>query len=116
LIHICKDRVPARLIKLDDTELLDLVFALYSELLLDFYLHGQSVCIPAGFTVYLEAAHGLIAAYGILHSPGYHVVNARHTIGGRGTLIECKCGLSFLLRDASREDRIAVPKRQNLLL
>ena len=47
----------------------DAKFLLHAE------LHGQSVGIPAGLTLHLEAAHSLIPVEGVLDGAGQHVVD-----------------------------------------
>ena len=51
-------------------------------------LDRQSVRVPAGFAVHLEAFHRLVTAENILDRAGDDVVDTRHTVGGRRTLVK----------------------------
>ena len=44
--------------------------------------------IPAGFSVDLIALHSLVAAHGILESPGHYVMDSRLAVGRRRAFIE----------------------------
>ena len=60
----------------------------YSQFLLDTKLNRQSVGIPTGLTVYLIAAHGLVAAECVLYGTGHNVMDTGHTVCRGRSLIE----------------------------
>jgi len=49
--------------------------------------HRKAMCVPAGFTLYLETFHGFVAAKNILNGTSHYMVDTRHTIG-RGRSFE----------------------------
>ena len=51
---------------------------------------GQAVGVPASFTFYAFALHGLVAAKQVFYRTRHDVVDAGHAIGGGGTLIKNK--------------------------
>ena len=85
----------ALFVELPDAVLFYVLLAGESQLLFDFYLHRQSVGVPACLAAHLKALHGLVPADGILKSPCYYVVYARLAVGRRGPFVEQEVRLSF---------------------
>ena len=82
-----EDGFLALLVERFDTVLLDVLLAAHAKLLFDLDLDRKTVGVPAGFTVDLEALHGLVTADAVLECTRDDVVDARLTV---------RCGRSFV--------------------
>ena len=57
------------------------VFLGDAQFLLHAEFHGQSVCIPTGLALHLEALHGLETAEGVLQRACQYMVDTRMSVG-----------------------------------
>ncbi len=78
--------------------------------------HRKSMSIPSGFTLHMEAFHCLIAANYVFNSTRHDVMDAGHTIGGRGTLKKHECRTTLALFHTRFEERIGIPELQHLFV
>ncbi len=67
---------------------LDALLALDAQLLLDLDFDGQAVGVPTCLAENAAAAHGLVAADGVLEGAGQDMVDAGEAVGGGRTLVE----------------------------
>ena len=84
--------------------------------LLHTQFHGQSVCVPAGLTVHLEALHCLITVESILECTPENMVNAGMTVSRRRTFEENKLWITVTLSNGTVENIILFPLFQNLIV
>ena len=77
--------------------------------LLHAQLHRQAVSIPAGLTLHMEALHGLVATNNIFDSTRHNMMDARHTVGRRGTFVKHKTGCTFTHLHALLEEAVVLP-------
>ena len=85
---ISEDGLSALLVEFPDSVALDVLFAVESQLLLDFNLHRKAVGIPACLSVDLKSLHRLVAVNRVLQRSSHHVMDARFAVGSRRPLIE----------------------------
>ena len=83
------------------------------QFLLHVDLNGQSVGVPTGLALHLEALHGLIAVESVLDGAGKNMVNAGMTVGRRGALKENELGASLTFINTFVEDVVLLPLCQN---
>ena len=87
-----------------------------AERLLHSELHGQTVSVPSSLALHMETLHRLVAAEQILYGACHHVVDARHTVCRRRTLIKHKRRMSLADFHTFRKNLFCVPFFQNLLI
>ena len=79
-------------------------------------LHRQSVGVPAGLAMHLEALHRLIAVERVLQGTPQHVVDARMTIGRGRSLVKDKLRTALALRNTTVENVLLFPLSENLIV
>ena len=79
------------------TILLDLLFSIQTQKLLNLQLYRQSVGIPACFSRNIVAFHGTVSRNHILDNTGQHMTDVRLTICGRRSVIKGICRAAFSL-------------------
>ena len=116
LLDVLEHTLPALLDEGRDAVLLDCLLAGETELLLNFELDRQTVCVPAALARDVEPAHGLVAREDVLERARQYVVDAGPAIGRRRTLVEhvARARRGLLLRLAEHVGRL--PKAQDVLL
>ena len=87
-----------------------------AQFLLHTQFYGQSVGVPAGLTLHLIAAHGLIAVERVLDAACQHVVNAGVSVGRRRTLEEHKLRTTLALVHRAPEDILLLPHLQDVIV
>ena len=92
------------------------LLALDAEQLLDLYLNGQTVGIPAGLSGHHIALHGLVARDHILYNSRQHVADMRLAVCRRRAVIESESLRIFARVDALLEDVVLVPEIEHLFL
>jgi hypothetical protein len=115
-VDMTLDRGPAGGVERGDPVALDLLLAGDAELLLDGHLDGQAVAVPAGLAFDMAAAHGLEPREEVLEDPGLDMVGARHAVGGGRPLVEGPWRPVGGVREASVEDLVLVPEREDLVV
>ncbi len=85
-----------------------------AQLLLHTELHGQSVGVPAGLAVHLEAAHRLIAVESVLDGTRKDVVDAGVSVGRGWSLEENKLRMPLTLVYTLVEDVFLLPLLKNV--
>ena len=96
--------------------LLAYVFLGYAQFLLHTQLHRQAMRIPAGLTGHIVALHGFVAAHQVFQRTRDHMVNARHTISARRTLVKYEWLLSLTHLHTLLKTMLRLPLSQELLL
>ena len=84
--------------------------------LLDAQLHGESVRVPAGLALHMEALHGLVAAHDVLDGAGHDMMYARLAVGRGGSLVENERRITFTFLHAALEQIVSVPVGQHFLV
>ena len=84
--------------------------------LLDAQLNRKTMSIPTCLALHLEALHRLETAEYILNRTSHHVMNTRHAIGRRGSLVEDKRRMAFTCGHRFNKDVFGVPIFQNLFI
>src|SRR5690606_19215075 len=79
-------------------------------------LYRQAMRIPAGFTLYLKALHGFVAAYHIFQSTRNHMVNTGHSICRRRPFVKHKCRRIFSFGNTFLKEISFFPNASPLLL
>ena len=92
------------------------VFLRDAQRLLHAQLHGESVRIPSGLALHLEALHRLVAAEDVLDGTSHDVVNARHTVGRGRSFEEYEGRTSFTFCHTLGENLVFVPFLQHFLV
>ena len=82
--------------------------------LLHTQLHWKSVGVPTSLALHLETLHGLISEECVLYRASHYVVNARMSVGGRGTFKKDELRTAFAFLNALVEHIFLVPLFQNL--
>ena len=86
-----------------------------AELLLDAKLYGQSVGVPPGAALHPEARLCLITADRVLDGAGHNVMDARHSVRGRGSFEEDELGSAFPQLEGFLERVILLPSLQSVI-
>ena len=76
----------------------------------------QTVCIPAGFSRYVEPPHGFVAGINILETAREDVVDAGFAVGGGRPIVESKKGFACAMLQAFLKHRLVPPEFKNALL
>ena len=116
LLRIFHDLLAASCIVVVHRNLLADVLLGDAEHLLDAQLNRKSVSIPSCLALHLEALHRLETAEYILNRTSHYVMNTRHTIGRRGTLVEDKRRMALTCGHRFNKDVFGVPILQNLFI
>mgnify|MGYP003295276372 CR=1 FL=1 len=87
-----------------------------AEQFLDAQFDGQTVGVPSGFALHLEALHRLVAAEGIFDAARHDVVDAGHTVRRGRTLKEDERGTALTLGHTLGEDVLAIPLLQHFFV
>ncbi len=103
-------------LKACDAVRLDVGLAVEAELALDGQLDGQSVAVPAGLPVDVEALHGLEPREDVLEDAGLDVVGAGHAVRGGRALVERPRRAAGGLVEGLGEDVGTAPELQDLAL
>jgi hypothetical protein len=80
-----------------------------SESFLNRQFHGETMGVPSGFALHAETLHGFETAENILNGTRHHVVDARHTVSGGGTLEEDEGGAPFASFHTCFKEVAAIP-------
>ena len=103
-------------VELRDAVGLDVALAGEAELLLHGELDGQTVAVPAGLPLDLEALHGLEPGEHVLEDTGLDVVGAGHAVGGRRALVERPARPAVAGVDRLVEGLVVLPEREHVVL
>ncbi|CAI8226189.1 MAG: Uncharacterised protein [Flavobacteriaceae bacterium] len=76
-------------------------------------LYWQSVGIPTGFSLDLETFLSFVTAKYVFDRSGHNVMNARHSVGRRRTLVKNKRGMVFSLRNTLVKNLLPFPEIHN---
>ena len=107
---VLPDTLLAVINKGSQSVLLDLLFSVEAEFLLDFYLHRQTVCVPSRLTGDHLPFHGMIAWNHILDDTRQHMSDMRLAVGCRRAVIKDIALVSFSLFDTLLKDLILIPE------
>ena len=117
LVDVGVDRLATQADEFGDADLLlDLLLLGDPELLLDLHLDREPVGVPARPAGHVRAAHGAKTAEEVLVDAGPHVVQPRHPVGRRRTLVEDPRRGTHPLLDGALEDAVLRPAGQFGLL
>ena len=86
-----------------------------AEFLLDTKFYGQTVGVPAGFTIHFVALAGFVTADDVFDGTCHHMVNTRHTVCRGRSFVENERGRAFALQNALTESVFAIPFFQYFL-
>ena len=95
------------------TVFFDLLFAVQTQLFLDFQLNGQTVGVPTGLTGYHVTLHGAVTGDHILNYTGQYVTDVGFAVGSGGAVIKSIGRTVFALFDTLCENVFLFPKFQN---
>ena len=91
------------------------IVLVYAEFLLHTHLHRQPVGVPSGAAVHLVTCLCLVSAYCVLDGAGHHMVDARHSVGGRRSFEEYEFRGSFPDLERFLESMILLPSVEHLI-
>ena len=97
------------------TYLVSDIFLGYSQHLLHAQLYREAMRVPSCTSVHLEAALGLVPAYGILYGSGHHVMDARHTVRGWRSFEKDEFRSAFPHFERASECIVPLPSVQHLV-
>ena len=92
------------------TVLLNLLFAVQSQLLLNLQLHRQAVCVPSGLSRHHISLHGPVSGNHILDYTGLHMADMRLAVGSWRSVIKYIRPAALPHLDALFKDVLCFPE------